>query len=164
MKRNAFTLIELMIVLTIIGLIMGGSMKFAAKSEKRAKINYSKKMVETGKEAMLGYISSAEKLPSKEYFQNNLSPVTGADKKILYSFASDANDKNICSLRTTNLSVESKGYDSGTKQIKNILFVLTSPSANGNLQTKEKDDVVTLEKPFEKIDDEPNRNIKPIQT
>lgn len=160
MKKNAFTLIELSIVLVIIGLIIGGSFQVLKSMQENAKITNAKNDVQTAKNALLGYAMSTNYLPTKIQFESDLSPVKANQHQLFYKHDTDLETKNICAFTTTALKVQVDHRDGTTQTIKDVAFVIASESANKNLQTKLTDNgdgtfTVEVRKPYEKIDDEP---------
>ena len=160
MKKNAFTLIELSIVLVIIGLIIGGSFKVLKSMRENAKVTNAKNDVQTAKNAVLGYAMMANFLPTKTFFESDLSPVKANQHQLFYKHDTAIETKNICAFTTTALNVQVDHKDGTTQAIQDVAFVLASESVNKNLQTKltnNGDGTFTVEvrKPYEKIDDEP---------
>ncbi len=136
MQKRAFTLIELAIVLTIIGLIIGGSFQSIRSMRERNKIAEAKEQIETTKNALIGYAMMWPNLPSNAEFEANISTATGSQLPIFY--AVDANlssiDHDICAYDTTNLTLVDNSI-SPARVIPNIAFVLAHASANYNMQT-----------------------------
>lgn len=161
MRKSAFTLIELSIVLVIIGLIVGGSFKILQSMQESAKINTAKSDVEAARNVVMGYAMSTNHLPSKSFFTSDLSPVKANQHPLLYVHDTLLETVNICSFADTKLRVQVDENNGTSRIIPNIAFTITSEAANANLQTKVKPSgggYYTLEvrKPYEKIDDEPN--------
>ncbi len=152
MKKNAFTLIELSIVLVIIGLIIGGSFKVLKSMRENAKVTNAKNDVQTARNAVLGYAMSASFLPTKTLFESDLSPVKANQHQLMYARDTTFDTTNICASPTTLLSVQVDHRDGTIQTIPNVAFVLVSESANKNMQTAIAT-TIEVRKPFEKIDD-----------
>jgi len=139
MKKSAFTLIELSIVLVIIGLLIGGSFKILKVMRERAQISRAQDDVKTAKEAITGYVQTTYKLPTSTVFDNTLSPVKNNQHPLFYTYgrAAVSNSDNICSFIHTDLKVvTAEGND-----INDIAFVVASEAANHNMQTGLTDNV-----------------------
>jgi len=136
MKRKAFTLIELAIVLTIIGIIIGGSFQALKNMRENAKTAEAKEQIKIARNAILGYVKIWPNLPSITEFQNDLSPAKNNQNIILY--APDTNlstlNNDVCAYQTTNLQVIDNGM-TPPRVINNIAFVLANEGANYNMQT-----------------------------
>ncbi|MFA6191442.1 MAG: type II secretion system protein [Sulfurimonas sp.] len=158
MQRRAFTLIELAIVLSIIGLIIGGSFQSIRSMRERNKIAEAKEQIETIKNAVIGYALMWPNLPSNAEFDANISIVTGSQVPIFY--AVDANlsniDHDICAYDTTNLTLVDNSI-SPPRIIPNIAFVLAHASVNANMQTALNTSIspyrVNIYSPSAKVDD-----------
>ena len=135
MKKNAFTLIELSIVLVIIGLIIGGSFKVLKNMQENAKITNAKDDIKAAKAAVIGYSMTTSSLPNLSTFTNNLSPMKANAHPIKYHDDTNLVTKNICSSLTTVLDVKAKQKDTSIRTIPNVAFVVISESANKTLQT-----------------------------
>ena len=155
MKNKAFTLIELSIVLVIIGLIIGGSFKVLKSMQENAKITNAKDNVQTAKNAVLGYAMSASLLPTKTFFESDLSPIKSNQHQLMYARDNTFDTTNICALQTTILSVQIDDRNGSSHTIPNVAFVIASESANKNMQTSIAA-TIEVRKPYEDIDDEPN--------
>ncbi len=153
MKKSGFALVELAIVLIIMGLLANVGTKMASAMKKHYEITKSKNDTIISKKNILGYIENTEMLPSKAYFEQNFSSSLGSGKKLLYAFDNTFLNKSICSLKSTNFSIISKGY-SQNRVIKNVLVAIVSASANNNMQTKFINNTITLEKQGISIDDD----------
>jgi len=158
MKKNAFTLIELSIVLVIIGLLIGGSFKIFQSMHDRAKVTRAKDDVQTAKNTILGYADTSNLLPSKANFDQNLSPIKSNQHQLLYVHDTALESKNICAFASTALSVKRDKQDGTSVTISNVAFVIVSESANHNMQTKldTSTNTVEIHKPYTKVDDQPN--------
>jgi len=131
MKKRAFTLIEMSIVLVILGLLVGGSFEVLKVMRERSQISRAKDDVKTAKEAIIGNAAINDNtLPSGSYFQQNLSPVKNNQHPLFYADDTNLESKNICAFVNTNLKVETPD-----KTIPDIAFVVASESANHNMQT-----------------------------
>ena len=154
MKRKAFTLIELAIVLTIVGLMIGGSFKLLKYQREKTKINEAKEIVLSAKNAIIGNTAlNGNTLPDSDYFDENLSPVTNNEHPLLYVYDNNLTMNDACTVSSTSLSVHTPD-----KNISDIAFVVVSESANYNMQTAYSGGVVTLHDPSEEVDD----NTSPI--
>ena len=133
MKKNAFTLIELSIVLVIIGLLIGGSFKILKVMRERAQISRAQDDVQVAKEAVIGYVQTTHQLPSNTVFDSSLSPEKNNQHPLLYIFGIDSgsNSNNICSYTQTDLKV----VTAEGNEIPDIAFVVASEAANHNMQT-----------------------------
>jgi prepilin-type N-terminal cleavage/methylation domain-containing protein len=141
MKRRAFTLIELAISLTVIGLVIGGSFQAIKAMRERNSISEAKDAVKAAKDAVIGDALAFGNLGSSANFDQNLSPlkailVSGNLKRSLFYFHDTALEgiEAICSQTTTNLSVVDNGV-SPVRTITDVAFVLAHESANRNIQT-----------------------------
>jgi len=136
MKKSAFTLVELAIVLVIIGLLVGGSFKVLKIMRDRAQISRAQDDVKVAKEAVIGNtIQNSNTLPSVTFFNQNLSPVKDNQHQLFYADDINLESINICSLATTNLTVVTPSHT-----INDVAFVVASESSNHNMQTAKKDD------------------------
>ena len=136
MKKSAFTLVELSIVLVIIGLLVGGSFKVLKIMRDRAQISRAQDDVKVAKEAVIGNaILNGNTLPSVTFFNQNLSPVKDNQHPLFYGDDTNLENTNICSFNATNLKVVTP-----TKTINNVAFVVASEASNHNMQTALKDD------------------------
>ncbi len=139
MKRKAFTLIELAISLTVIGLIIGGSFQAIRSMRERNAITEAKDAVQSAKDAIIGDAMTFIGLSSTANFDQNLSPlkttiVSGNVKRSLFYFHDSVLEGGICSQTTTNLSVIDNSL-SPARTINDVAFVLVHESANHNIQT-----------------------------
>ena len=136
MKRKAFTLIELSIVLTIIGILIGGSFQAFKNMRENAKTAEAKEQIKIARNAILGYVKIWPNLPSTTEFQSDLSPAKNNQNIILY--APDTNlstlNNDVCAYQTTNLQVIDNGM-TPPRIINNVAFVLAHEGANYNMQT-----------------------------
>ena len=160
MKKSAFTLIELSIVLVIIGLLIGGSFKILKVMRERAQISQAKDDVQVAKQAVIGNaIINENTLPKQDFFQKNLSPVKNNQHQIFYAYDTNLAATNICSFKETGLTVtkykwkDDKSGEEKDKVIENVAFVIASESQNHNMQTALKDGNVKFHAPFYKVDD-----------
>ena len=137
MNRKAFTLVELAIVITIIGVLVGGSFKVLKSMRDRNKMTEAKEYVNIAKDTTIGYSMEWIDLPTQTEFNDDLSPTKGTNEGDIFYFADPqlANDDDICSFNSTDLDVTI--YDSGTitRTIDNIAFVVAARSVNYNMQT-----------------------------
>lgn len=110
MQKRAFTLIELAIVLSIIGLIIGGSFQSIRSMRERNKIAEAKEQIETTKNAIIGYALMWPNLPSNAEFEANISITTSSQTPIFYAVDSNLSNINndICAFDTTNLALVEK--------------------------------------------------------
>lgn len=136
MKKKAFTLVELSIVLVIIGLLVGGSFKVMKMMRERAKITEAKESVLAAKNAVLGYVMTYPNLPSDNEFQTDLSPIKNNQHPVFY--VSDANlsivNNDICAYNTTALKVVDNGV-TPARTINDVAFVVVHEGADYNMQT-----------------------------
>ncbi|MDQ1341306.1 MAG: hypothetical protein QG567_2464, partial [Campylobacterota bacterium] len=84
MKRTAFTLIELAIALTIIGIMIGGSFQAVKAMREKGRIAEAKEQVRASKDTILGYVGIWPNLPSGTEFQDDLSPIKSNQHAIFY--------------------------------------------------------------------------------
>ena len=149
MKKPAFTLIELSIVLVIIGLLIGGSFKILKVMRERAQITRAQDDVQVAKAAVIGNtILNDNRLPPGNYFQTNLSPVKNNQHPLFYTDDIALEGTNICSFQTTTLKVKTP-----TKTIDNVAFVVASEAANHNMQTAKINNQVKTYNYATKVDD-----------
>ena len=145
MKKSAFTLIELSIVLVIIGLLIGGSFKILKVMRERAQITRAQDDVQVAKQAVIGNtILNYNILPPVDYFDQNLSPVKSNQHQLLYAYADTLDGNNICSTQSTSLKIEKKHFDTVKQTINNIAFVVVSEGANHNMQTAKSGNTVKI--------------------
>ena len=131
MKRQAFTLIELAISLSIIGLMIGGSFQATKALRERTKIAEAKEQIKAAKDAVMGYAMEWVDLPTSTEFDANISPNTGTLKPISYFIDPIlANDVDICAFKTTNLKVVTPD-----RNITDVAFVVAAAGPNYNMQT-----------------------------
>jgi len=136
MKKSAFTLVELSIVLVIIGLLVGGSFKVFKMMRNRAETTRAQDDVKVAKEAIIGNaIINSKTLPDGAFFQQNLSPVKTNQHPLLYVYDDNLTQKNICAFLATDLSVVTP-----TQTVDNVAFVVASEGPNHNMQTAMQDD------------------------
>ena len=164
MRREGFTLIELAIALTIIGLVIGGSFQAIKAMRERNKIVEAKDMVKSAKDALIGDANTYGDLSTLANFDQNLSParaitVGSLIKKSLFYFPANSlvnPQVNICTQITTDLEIEDK-KSTPARIIPNIAFVLAHESANANIQTTLNSSVtpqrVTIYAPHKEVDD-----------
>lgn len=160
MKKNAFTLIELSIVLVIIGLIIGGSFKVLKSMRERAQITRAQDDVKAAKQAVMGNaVINEYTLPDGDFFQKNLTPVKNNQHPLFYTYEDNLTKTNICSFQETGLTLtkykwnSNKSGEEKDKTIKNVAFIIASESQNHNMQTARKDNDVKFHAPFYKVDD-----------
>ncbi len=160
MKKSAFTLIELSIVLVIIGLLIGGSFKILKVMRERAQISRAQDDVQVAKQAIIGNsIINDNTLPDQDFFKKNLSPIKNNQHQIFYAYDTNLTATNICSFKKTGLTVtkykwnDDKSGEEKDKVIENVAFVIASESQNHNMQTALKDGNVKFHAPFYKVDD-----------
>ena len=154
MKRAAFTLIELAISLSIIGLMIGGSFQATKALRERTKIAEAKEQIKAATDAVMGYVMLWPNLPSNQEFQTQLSPVTGSVNPLFYAADTtlSTQDNDICAFNTTNLSVVDNSV-SPVRTITDVAFVVAHASANYNMQTALIANEVHIYAPSEKVDD-----------
>lgn len=131
MQKKAFTLIELAIVLTIIGLLIGGSFKVMKMMRERAKTAEAKELVLGAKNAVIGDTLKNYDLglPDTTYFKNNLSPSKDLNHPIFYAPASNLVGSDICAFTTTDLQIDTPDGN------KSVAFAIAHEGVNYNLQT-----------------------------
>ena len=135
MQRKGFTLIELAIVLTIVGIIVGGSFGLLRVQKEKASINAAQKHVDAAIDAVIGNtIINNDTLPDYNFFTNSLVPKLDNEKDLLYVYDNTLISTNICVLNSTALSVVVT-TSSGNKTVQNVAFVIASSSYNKNMQT-----------------------------
>jgi len=136
MKKSAFTLVELSIVLVIMGLLVGGSFKVLQMMRERAQTTKAQDDVKVAKEAIIGNaIVNSKTLPDGTFFQEHLSPVKSNQHPLFYVYDSNLTQENICAFLVTDLSVVTP-----TQTIDNVAFVVASEGPNNNMQTAKHDD------------------------
>jgi prepilin-type N-terminal cleavage/methylation domain-containing protein len=127
MSKKGFTLIELSIVLTIIGLMIGGSFKMMKMMREKAKTQEAKEQVLAAKNAVMGYALEYVDLPTAPEFKDILSPSKDENHPVMYVVDSNlANDYDICAFKSTNLKVDVN---------TSIAFIIVHEGANYNMQT-----------------------------
>lgn len=159
MKRQAFTLIELAVVLTIVGLVIGGSFKALKYSRERAYVEEAKEHVNSSIDAIIRDSLLFEGLPTIEHFDQNLSTErililsSGLVKKaMLYIPDNGLIGIDVCSKTTTNLSIIDE-ISTPNRTISNVAFIVAHESANKNLQTGLQSNNVHIYSPSENEDD-----------
>jgi len=157
MKRKAFTLIELSIVLIIVGLLIGGSFKMAKLMREQRQTTQAKESVKAASAAIIGYTREWIDLPTPQDFTKNLSPVQSKTEGEMFYFADPqlTNNTDICSINKTDLNVTL--YSAGTldRTVENVAFVLAHRSANHNMQTAVSGNnpyVIRIDDPLTKAD------------
>jgi len=156
MDRRAFTLIELAIVLTIIGLMVGGSFKAMQMMNERSRVSEAKEQVLGAKNAVIGFAIEFPSLPTVNNFDANLSPLQGNQVNLMvYVPANNLLTDDICAFTTTDLNVTVNNVD-GTPRppISNVAFVIAHGSANRNLQTALTGNTVVVHSPTEQTVDD----------
>lgn len=154
MKKRAFTLVEMSIVLIIVGLILGGTFKVLKSMQAKAQVTNAKDDVEAAKNAIIGNaLKNSNTLPPNDFFQQNLSPQKNNQHPLLYVDDSQLETIDICSFQSTKLIVNTP--DRG--DIKDIAFIVVSESANHNMQTIQTGNTLKVHSAYEaNIDDNPN--------
>lgn len=149
MGKRGFTLIELSIVLTIIGLMIGGSFKVMKMMREKAKMAEAKEQVLGVKNAVLGYASKEYFLPLNSEFDGNLSTSKDPNHPIFYTADNNLKYDDICAFTTTSLKVNNRGIT-----IDKVAFVIAHEGANYNLQTGlDANNTVKIYSPSDKVDD-----------
>jgi len=154
MRKKAFTLLELSIVLVIIGLLLGGSFKAMKMMRERTKTQEAKEQLLAAKNAVIGNTLKNLNLglPDSEFFNEYLSPVKNNQNPIFYVANTNLINNHICAFSTTNLRVVDKGTNP-EREIKNVAFVLAHEGVNYNMQTALIDNTVNIYGPDAKVDD-----------
>ena len=141
--RRAFTLIELSIVLTIIGLIIGGSFKVLKIQRENAKTTRAKDNVKVAKEAIVGYaLTNNNRLPSVAYFNQNLSPTQNNQHQLFYTYEYNLRISNICAASKTEVTLtiykhkpSNPQQEIVSKKINNVAYFIASEGSNSVMQT-----------------------------
>ena len=141
MSRRAFTLVELAVVLTVLGLVVGGSFKVIKSMRERNSISESKDAVEAAIDAVTGDAMEWDSLISVPDFNQNLSPLKGIKLSsgilkmpIHYLPDNTLIVSPICSKTSTNLNIIDNSV-SPARIIQNVAFVIAHESSNNNMQT-----------------------------
>lgn len=148
MQKKAFTLIELAIVLTIIGLLIGGSFKVMKMMRERAKTAEAKELVLGAKNAVFGYAMQNYYLPENSEFDDNLSTVKDPNHPLLYVVDYELSQSDICAFTSTNLDVNNSGA-----LVSDVAFVIIHEGPNYNMQTASSPTVVNIYTPSSPQDD-----------
>jgi len=159
MKRVGFTLIELAIVITIIGIILAGGTQIMKLRKEKALTQIAQEDVKVAKEAVIGNaIINNGTLPDDDFFQANLSPEKTNQHPLLYVHDSALEDTSACGFSTTSLKVEIEKKDGSTQTVENVAFIIVAEGANRNLQTAldSANNKVKLYHAAKTVDDEPN--------
>jgi len=156
MKKNAFSLIELAVVLTVIGVMVGGSFKLLKMSRESSRTADAKENVLSAKHAIIGDALIYSNLSTSSNFQNNLSSVKGTLTPLLYYPDSLLTTKDICAFSSTNLKIIDNTFTPAVNH-DDIAFVVVSEGANFNMQTAVNTSVtpntITIYKPSTLVDD-----------
>ena len=154
MKRKAFTLIELAIAITIIGIMIGGSFQAVKAMREKGRITEAKEQVKASKDTILGYVARWPNLPSGAEFQNDLSPIKSNQHAIFYASdtALSTINNDVCAYSTTALKVVDNGVIP-PRTIDNVAFVVAHEGANYNMQTALNANIVNIYAPSTRIDD-----------
>lgn len=141
MNRKAFTLVELAIVLTVIGLLVGSSFKVMKSMRERNSVTEAKDAVKAAIDAVTGDAIEWDTLITVPNFNQNLSPVKGITvsagvlKMPLHYFPDNTLTVTpICSKNITNLNVIDNSV-SPARTVQNVAFVVAHESSNNNMQT-----------------------------
>lgn len=140
MNRKAFTLVELAVVLTIIGLLVGSSFKVIKSMRERNSITEAKDAVKAAIDAITGDAIEWNTLITVPNFNQNLSPVKGITvsgvlKTPLHYFPDNTLLVTpICSRNVTNLNVIDNSV-SPARIVQDVAFVVAHESSNTNMQT-----------------------------
>lgn len=148
MQKRAFTLIELSIVLTIIGLLIGGSFKMMKMMREKAKTAEAKEQVLGAKNAIFGYAAKEYFLPLNSEFDANLSTSKDPNHPMFYAADTNIQYDDICAFTTTGLIVINRG-----STINDVAFIVAHEGANYNMQTALIANVVTIHGADAQIDD-----------
>ena len=156
MKKNAFSLIELAIVLTIVGVVVGGSFKAVKIMREKSRTAEAREDIRAAKEAVTGYTYEFPELPEVAEFDQNLTPVTGLKMKLLYHPDLNLTLEDICAVSSTNLRVVDNAR-SPARNIDDVAFVVVSGGSNANMQTAVDTTVtpneVNIYSPSKEVDD-----------
>ena len=140
-SHKGFTLVELAIVLVIIGILVGMGIGLVGPLTKRAKLQESKDLVNSAKQAFMGYAVKNGFLPAQGTY-NPITPVnafqevgtSGLDawgKPMLYLVANEVSGySKICAANSTSLTITDRGNAKS-----NIAFMVVSGGPNYNIQT-----------------------------
>lgn len=143
LKKEAFTLIELAIVLVIIGLLVGFGTGIIGVLTKRTKYMESREDLKRASEALKGYAIRFGYLPPSRPFDQydpekpdpafNLVGVKGHDSQnraLLYQVAPELTSGDLCTLNATTLTITDKGNPKS-----NLAYLVIGAGLNYNLQT-----------------------------
>ncbi|QOG11628.1 Ig domain-containing protein [Arcobacter sp. FWKO B] len=99
MKKRAFTVVELAVVLIIIGLLVGGGVGIMGVLTQKAKLSETRQSIEALEQSILGYVQRTKRLPNT---LNTLGiKTTDAYNKSIQYFTMDEID-NICDQKPEN--------------------------------------------------------------
>lgn len=150
MRRSAFTLVEMAMVLIIMGIIVGGSSKIFTSFSKNAKLQESKELLKEISLDIEGFAKTFNRLPQrKELMSFRMQTKDSWGKEIFYLPAKELTN-NVC-----NSSKSSLQQVQNDKIVKNLAFILLSSGANRNLQTLiDQSDVTSVKTAFrsERVD------------
>jgi prepilin-type N-terminal cleavage/methylation domain-containing protein len=149
MKKNGFSLIELAISLTIIGLIISGGLQLIKSDREKNLKDQAKDQVKKAIKAIDGFALTYVDLPTWDEFATELSPVGASiadlNKSFFYVVDTNlSNDEDICAFNTTNLKVDVWVKDSYDHTIDNVAYVVAAQGANLNMQTGISSDTVKV--------------------
>jgi prepilin-type N-terminal cleavage/methylation domain-containing protein len=148
MKRKAFTLIELAIALTVIGLMIGGSFQAVKAMREKTKVTEAKEQIKAAKDAVLGFAMQNYYLPNSSEFDANLSTSKNPNHPMFYTADNILQNFDICAFTSTSLIVNNRG-----STINHVAFVLAHEGANYNMQTALIGNVVNIRKDNYQLDD-----------
>lgn len=152
-KSEGFTLVELAIVLVVIGAIIAMGVGLMGPLIKQQKMVKTRKVLETIKEAIIGYAITHRSLPP-DLSVLGVRTSDGFGKEVLFLSASIS---DICQDTTTPLSLLEGCSDSSCSSYQakrdNIAFVVVSGSENQNIQTNNISNTIKTYLPEVEVDD-----------
>ncbi len=141
--NRGFTLIEMAVVLTIVGLLVGFAASMVRPLLERAKRNETQDAINAAVAAIVGYATANNsRLPDAALFPATIKRQVDSWKKpIAYVYDSNLDintlGSNICGRRTTAITVRrcADGACTTFSDVPNVAFLIVSGGANVNNQT-----------------------------
>ncbi len=148
-RSRGLTLVEIAVILIVIGILIGIGVGIVGQLIKNTKFTESKEVVGHLREAVVGYLITAGKLPcdsqetcpSPERRYTDLGKAVDAwGHTVVYTYWGPLRDTNdVCAETSTGITVQVCGSDpacaSPVQTVQNVAFILLSKGENRNKQT-----------------------------